>query len=45
MNKQEAIKTLKEANEWRRWGEWEMIDPKAFWIAIDFAINELENLN
>ena len=43
METKEIIEILKKANEWRRGWEWEMPDPKIFWIAIDETINLLSN--
>lgn len=38
MKKQEAIKTLEEANKWRRGAEIAMPNPEQFGKAIEYAI-------
>ena len=42
MKLKNIIKTLRRANEWRRWANIEMPNPATFWIAIDEAIRLLK---
>lgn len=42
MTLEEAIKILKEYNEWRRGAETEMLHPKTIGEAIDVVLEELE---
>ena len=43
MKTKEIRKILKNANKWRRGTNFEMPDPKDFWLAIDKACDRLKN--
>lgn len=42
MKKEEAVKILVEGNEWRRGGKGEMPNPTEFGLAIDYAVNFMQ---
>ena len=43
MNLKQAIEILKKFNEWRRWWELQLEDPKILWEAIDVICNNNNN--